>query len=224
MRQAFMIVACLAVLPGSAAAAGTDPQGAKPTDAKPGIVVERVENGFEVGPDVKFTQVNGHDGVLVGGFGGALVDRTLFIGGAAYWLANGDWDRGLSYGGLLVQWHFFSRKTVNVNVGGLVGAGWGTASYQWSYSGVPPPYPTPRHNGGEVGHYPPGYGGGTMYAAYDAGLFVAEPQVNLVWRAADWMSLSAGVGYRAVAGAGDFNHEFQGMTGSVAIRFGSSSK
>ena len=59
---------------------------------------------------------------------------------------------------------------------------------------------------------------------YDAGFFVAEPQVSVVWRAAEWMSVSAGIGYRAVAGADSLNQEFRGATGSVAIRFGSSGK
>jgi hypothetical protein len=222
MRQAFMILASLAILPVSAAAAGDDPQGTKPPDAKPGVVVvEQVQNGFAVGPDVKYTRVSGHDGVLVGGFGGVLLDRTIFVGAAGYWLANGDWDRGLSYGGVLVEWHFFGRRTVAVSLGGLVGGGFGTAPYQWSKGEIPDSYPSPRYTHGHPGPYPPAYYG---YTAYDAGFFVAEPQVSVVWRAAEWMSVSAGIGYRAVAGADSLNQEFRGATGSVAIRFGSSGK
>jgi hypothetical protein len=223
MRQALLILASLAVLPVSAAAAGNDQQGTKPADPKPGIVVEPVENGVVVGPDVKFTQVNGHDGVLVGGIGGVLVDKALFIGGAAYWLANGDWDRGLSYGGLLVQWHFFGGKAVSVSVGGLVGAGFGTVGYQWTGVPMPAPHPSPRH--WHDGSYdPPEYGSMTAYSVYDTGFFVAEPQVNVNWQAARWMSLSAGIGYRGIAGAGGVEHDLRGMTGSVAIRFGTSGK
>jgi hypothetical protein len=224
MRNTFVILASLAVLPVSAAVAGNDPQGAKPVDPKPGVLVEQVQNGFVGGPDVKFTQVNGHDGVLVGGFGGGLVDQTLFIGAAGYWLANGDWDRGLSYGGMLVQWHFFGRKTVNVSVGGLVGGGLGTARYQWPAGAIPYSYPSPRHAHEGQGYYAPGYGPAPAYAVYEAGFFVAEPQVTVLWHAADWISVSAGIGYRGVAGAGDLNHEFSGATGSVAIRFGTSGK
>jgi hypothetical protein len=226
MRNAIVAVACLAVLPASAAAAGSDQQGTKPADPRPGVVVEKVENGFVGGPDVKYTQINGQDGVLVGGFGGMLTDKTLFIGGAAYWLANGNWDRELAYGGMLVQWHFFSRKAVNVNVGGLVGGGVGTVRYQWAGGDGwhPNPYPMPHHNHGDTDYYPPGSGPAAGSGVYESGFFVAEPQINVVWQAANWISLSAGVGYRAVAGAGDLNRELQGVTGSIAVRFGSSGR
>jgi hypothetical protein len=219
MRRAYKTLAWLAVLQiGAVTAVGAQPS-TQPAGAKPGVVVEQIQNGFLGGPDVKYTQVNGSDGVLVGGFGGVLVENTLFIGGAGYWLANGDWDRGLSYGGVLVQWHFFSRRRVNVSVGGLLGAGFGTGSERWHGGAVPGPYPAPRHARGEPGGYPPGYGT-AGYVVYDTAFFVGEPQVNVVWHAADWMSVSAGAGYRGLAGAGRLDHQLQGATYSVAIRFG----
>jgi hypothetical protein len=223
MRRAFTILAWLTVLQlGAAAAVGAQP-GATPADAKQGVVVEQVKNGVLGGPDVKFTQVNGRDGVLVGGLVGALVDRTLFIGAAGYWLANGDWDQGLSYGGMLVQWHFFSRRSVNVSVGGLVGGGVGTGTEAWYGRPMPDPYPTPRHGHDGPGIYPPGYGT-AGYVVYDAAFFVGEPQVNVVWHAADWMSVSAGIGYRGIAGAGGLDDQLRGATYSVAIRFGAHGK
>lgn len=221
MRRARVILAWLAILPAGAAWADSDPQSTKPPDAKPGtVLVEPVQNGFAVGPDVKYTQINGHDGVMVGAIGGVLLEKTLFIGGAGYWLADGDWDHGLSYGGVLVEWHFFGRRTVAMSVGGLVGGGIGTASYRWPNGDLPDPYRPSGHSHGHPGSSPPSYG----YAAYDAGFFVAEPQVGLVWQAAEWVSVSAGIGYRVVAGADALNREFRGATGSVAIRFGSSGK
>jgi len=224
MRRAFRILAWLAVLQFGAVTAAGAQQGEKPAGAATGVVVEQIANGFAGGPDVKFTQVNGRDGVLVGGFGGVLVDKTLFIGAAGYWLANGDWDQGLSYGGALVQWHFFSRRTVNVSVGGLVGGGFGTATHQWYGGEMPDPYSSPRHSHGGPGVYPPGYPTPAAYAVYDAAFFVAEPQVNVVWHAAGWMSVSAGIGYRGIAGADSFNSDWSGATYSVAIRFGATGK
>jgi hypothetical protein len=219
-----MTLAWVAVLQFGAVAAAGAQQAAQPGAAKPGVVVEQVENGFLAGPDVKYTDINGHDGLLVGALAGVLVDRTLFLGGAGYWLANGDWDRGLSYGGVLVQWHFFGRRSVNVTVGGLIGGGWGTAAYAWDGEARPGPHPSPPHWNGRPGVGPPVYPPTPGYGVYDAGFFVAEPQVALVWRAAEWISISAGVGYRGIAGAGDLDKELRGVTGSLAIRFGSSGR
>src|SRR5205809_6251266 len=61
-------------------AAATGEQNAGP------MVIERVHSGVLLAPDFKVTEVDGRTSELVGGYGGWLTDRTLFIGGGGYWL------------------------------------------------------------------------------------------------------------------------------------------
>jgi hypothetical protein len=53
----------------------------QPTAGKTPVVVEQVANGPAFGAEVKYTQMNGRDAVLLGGYAGALFDNTLLIGG-----------------------------------------------------------------------------------------------------------------------------------------------
>jgi hypothetical protein len=77
--------ACFIVLSPLGANAGQDNQKpAQPTAGKTPVVVEQVENGPAFGAEVKFTQVNDRDAVLLGGYAGALFDNTLLIGGVGY--------------------------------------------------------------------------------------------------------------------------------------------
>ena len=74
---------------------------AQPTAGKPPVVVERVDNGSTFRAEVKYTQVNNRDTVLLGGSAGALFDNALLVGGVGYRViaaANGfeDQIQGLS--------------------------------------------------------------------------------------------------------------------------------
>src|SRR3974390_1344606 len=78
------------------AAAQTAPGSGTPQNP---IVVEQVHDGFAFAPDVKVTDINHQTGVLVGAYGGWMIDNKLLLGGGGYGLTNGSGHTGLGYGG-----------------------------------------------------------------------------------------------------------------------------
>jgi hypothetical protein len=217
MRPAHLVrlipaaLVCAVVLVGAPAnARADDPQAAPARPASSSVVVERVENTAILAPDFKYTNIDNVDGFLLGAYGGVLVDKTVFIGGGGYWMANGNDLHELGYGGLIVEWHFLRSKNASVSVGGLGGYGWARVpfSYAWDVC-YPPGMQAPRHGG---------YG----YCGYgEVGFMVGEPQVSAVFRVADGLSIAATVGYRFAAFASGQEDRLRGVTGGVSIRFGS---
>src|SRR4051812_50089125 len=63
------------------------------------LVLERLDNGVVLAPDVKATSFDGQIGTLLGFSGGWLQENALFIGGAGYWLADRPRQRGPGLGG-----------------------------------------------------------------------------------------------------------------------------
>ncbi|MCX6551829.1 MAG: hypothetical protein NTY02_12660 [Acidobacteria bacterium] len=201
------------------ATAGTDPQAPPPAAGKSPVVIEPIENGPVFAIDVKFTQVNDRDVELLGGYGGVLLDQTLMIGGAGYWMINGDYyGEEMGYGGALVQWFPLRSGPIAVNVSGLVGGGVSRMLMSSAY------YPHPSDGHGRYGatsqggNTPPASNQG--YYLYDQDFFIFEPGVNLTWRMARGFALVGGVGYRVIAGANGFEDQLGGVSGSIAIRFG----
>jgi len=101
MRRRIALVAlgaCLVPLSAAAQPAGpTTPRTQGP------MIIEPIRSGWLVAPDVKVTEVDRKTSELVGGYAGWLSDERFFIGGAGYWLANGN-DREMAYGGVVAQW------------------------------------------------------------------------------------------------------------------------
>jgi hypothetical protein len=213
-------LACAAVLFLSPAAANAaDPQAppAKPKTSP--AVVERVENTAIFAPDFKYTSIDNTDGFLLGGYGGVLLDNTIFLGGGGYWMVNGDELHRLGYGGVIVEWHLLRSKGASVSVGGLTGFGIARVSYHQPGYGYPIPVPDPRHGG----MYQPGGGyGHSGYWIYDQGFMVGEPQVSAIFKIADGAAIAANVGYRFAAFANHAEDQIRGLTAGVSIRFGSS--
>jgi len=202
-----------------AAASAADPQAppAKPKTSP--VVVERVENTAIFATDFKYTSIDHAAGFLLGGYGGVLLDNTIFLGGGGYWMVNSDDLHGLGYGGVIVEWHLLRSKAASVSVGGLTGFGLARVSYYQPGYGYPTPVPNPRHGG----MYPPGGGyGHNGYWFYDQGFFVGEPQVSVVFKIADGAAIAANVGYRFAAFANHAEDQISGVTAGVSIRFGSS--
>ena len=56
--------------------------------------------------------------------------------------------------------------------------------------------------------------------AFDDNFFVAEPQVNAVWKITNWLGVDAGVGYRLIAGSDLLDDRLRGLSGSIALQFG----
>jgi hypothetical protein len=87
------------------------------------MLVERVTTSFLAAPDFKITEVDRKTSALVGAYAGWLIDRTLFVGGGGYWLANGNRNREMAYGGLVVGAFVRADRRVAFGVKGLVGVG-----------------------------------------------------------------------------------------------------
>lgn len=201
---------CATLMVGLPSVAWADDPQAPPAQAGSSkVVVERVENTFIFAPDFKYTQVDGYDGFLLGGYSGVLLDKKFFLGGGGYWMVNGDDIHELAYGGVIAEWHLLRGHSASVTVGGLGGFGVGRVAYAYTrndYPGVP----MPHHAYGGYGYW--GYG--------DYGFMVGEPQVSVVFRISDGASVAANVGYRFVAFANGQEDHFRGLTGGVSIRFG----
>ncbi len=228
---AALAAACLVLASPRGAAAGDDPQrpGQPPAPRQANVVVEQVHTGPAFGFEFKYTEMNRDDAFLLGGYLGVLFDSKLFVGGAGYWQINDGYDNyygyddyyhgyndyygANGYGGLLVEWYALRSSAASLSVRGLVGGGIATVG------GSDDVYIT-RSSGGrnDSRHmiYPPPSG----YYVADEGYFVFEPQVNVTVRFARGMALVGGVGYRVIGAANGWENQIQGLTGTIAIRFG----
>lgn len=94
-----------------------------------------IRHGGFAGPVVKFTEIDGQFGVLVGGRGGWIINDSFVIGAGGYGLANEDqFDdyidvRGdalrliMGYGGLELEYINQPHEIAHVSLAVLVGAG-----------------------------------------------------------------------------------------------------
>jgi hypothetical protein len=192
-------------------------------------VVERIESGFVLAPEVRVTEIDDRTATLVGGYGGWLTDRTILIGAGGYWLANGD-GRELAYGGAVVEWAVRGRERIGFAVRGLVGVG--RATLESSLFGdlgdrdidVPRLFGRFGRRGQSFGHGGdlriPVVGGSGFTVRVEDTFLVAEPQVTFIWNAADWMRLNIGAGYRVVGATDWFGDRLNGASGSVSVQFG----
>jgi hypothetical protein len=223
MRPIGIAVALCLAGPVSVLAAGADPQSPTPAETRPAVVVEEVKHELVFGPEVRFTQVNDRDATLVGGYAGILMDKSLLVGAAVYGLANGTHRFRMAYGGGLVEWYLFSGRAVDVSLRGLVGAGRARVAHRWSGLEAADRVVAFGHSGAKV------HGGGNTVAGiaptalvYETDFVIGEPQLNIVWHAPRWISISAGVSYRAIGSANGFEKDLRGAAGVVSIRFGGS--
>ena len=182
------------------------------------IVVERVHDGFAFAPDVRMTDVNHQTGVLVGGYGGWVIDNRLLLGGGGYGLVNGSGNTGLGYGGFVIGWMEHADRPIGF--GGRALFGYGEGSVTAPYTTVPypayPPVPTP------FDHRPPNspVKPVSYLATYHDHFFVTDPQMDVIFRLSPHMRLTAGVGYRLLAGTYGTGSQLQGVAGSVSLQIG----
>ncbi|HEY3384162.1 MAG TPA: hypothetical protein VGK32_20575 [Vicinamibacterales bacterium] len=194
------------------------------------LVLEPINEGFVVTPDVEVTRIDGRDGVLIGAFGGWLMNNGLLLGGGGYFEADTrhhdrdgrDWDRsgwgwndpGLAYGGFVAAWTAPVGSAVRVGARALVGGGRATLTKTVTFQ-VPvflPPRPLTQTN--------VTYTTVRQEYAFHQGFFVAEPQATLLVRLHRGIWLDLAGGYRMVGAAHGYDSRLRGATGSVGVRFG----
>jgi len=174
------------------------------------IIIQRLESGWAIAPDVKVTRFDGGTHTLAGAYGGYVIDNQLLIGAAADWLTDPQHRRReLAYGVACVQWRRGVDRLFGFSVQGLIGGGTATATGDVSVVNfdrtdtrkLTPVFTTER-------------------LPFREDFFVAEPGANLIVRLSSHVRLHAGGGYRAVSGARGLNDEIRGAVGSVALEIG----
>ncbi len=178
-----------------------------PQPSSPGPIVQTSTSydGFVFAPDVRFTEINHDVSTLVGAYGGWVFAGQFLIGAGGYWQANDTFGTHLTYGGPVLEWRMFPTSAVGVNLHGLVGGGYVYADHGYGY---PAPYGRGAANNGRY------YYGYPYYASSDA-FFVAEPEVQLVFRFGSSVRLQAGAGYRTTSANG-----LSGASGGISVQFG----
>ena len=166
------------------------------------LVIERIESSFVVAPEYKFTDVNGRTGHMAGVSAGVLTDRSLYVGGAVYFLTNGSDDFGLTYGGLLTGWTTGVGSHLRVGGRGLVGFGGATL-------------------GESVAAFDPHFRGVRTYRyiAHED-FFLAEPQGQAHLSFADHVGVDITGGYRIAGWDESIRGGVDGVTGAVALQIG----
>src|SRR5947209_2844576 len=99
----------------------TPPPGTPPSGTQGPLVIERLQSGWAIAPDVKVTRFDGGTHTLAGAYGGWVIDNQLLIGAGADWLLDPQRrTRELSYGGGVVQWRRGTNRLFGFSVQGLV--------------------------------------------------------------------------------------------------------
>jgi len=185
------------------------------------MIVERVQSGFLVAPEVKVTDFDHRTSELVGAYGGWLSQEMFFIGGGGYWLANGSSDRELGYGGLVIG--ILPRTEGAIGFGAKFLVGGGRATTVRSVTTIE--YPDPRilaampFDGRDTRLLIPPTPV-TRNVRYRSDVFIGEPEANLVVNFSKRFHLTAGIGYRFTGRDHGVRNDFDGVTGSVGLQIG----
>ena len=214
MRIPFLLAAT--VLVASAAYAQNPPVQTATAPTSGPLVLERVHDGWVLAPDFKITDLNDRTGELAGVYGGRVMDNTLLIGGAGYWLTNDARDFKLGYGGVIVGWQ--SREFGRIRFGGrgLAGAGTATLGFDSGLPGRPVAQPLGARGDVRFGVTNPRP---LRFVGRDE-FFVVEPQANIAARITNNVGLSCGISYRETAGADFLGDRVNGPAANLSVQFG----
>jgi len=184
------------------------------------LLAGEVEHGGFGGPVVKFTSVKNEFGVLVGGYGGWLVNHTFMIGLGGYGLANkikgapeaqqayqNFLDRPVNiefgYGGVVLEYIHNSNSLVHFAFSALIGAGSVTYNERvdddWDW------------------------GNNHSYGRPNDEFFVAEPEIKAELNVASFFRINVGGSYRFVSGVniiGLKNSDLSGPSANITFKFG----
>ena len=228
MRTPYLLAAALLVA--STAYAQNPPAQNQPVSSSGPLVLERVHDGWVLAPDFKITDLNDRTGELAGVYGGRLIDNTLLIGGAGYWLTNDARDFKLGYGGVIVGWQSPEFGRIRFGGRGLAGGGTATLGFDGGLPGRPVPQPLGGRGDVRFGVTDPRVQtrlpapGTQIYPALRFigrdEFFVVEPQANVSARITKNIGLSCGVSYRQTAGADFLGDRVNGPAANLALQFG----
>ena len=179
------------------------------------FVIEPIPSKIVIAPDYKVTDIDGAFGQLAGVYGGTLIDNTLFVGAAGYWLANGSDFFRMSYGGLVVGWQSPPAGTIRFGVRGLTGFGTATLPFDVTQRVSPQILAGRRTIGGA-----PTSLVRTFRVRASDDFFVFEPQATIGFGLFDHVTVNGAAGYRAVAFTDALRDRLHGPTASLGLEFG----
>jgi len=150
---------------------------------------------------------------VAGAFGGYLVENTFFIGAGGYGLTDTSSLRDMWYFGLVTGVYINRDRPIGYGFKALIGGGEATAAQQY--------YAYPQRRPGP---------GAPVYVTggYHTGIFVFEPEANVVVHVNRHMTLTGGVGYRFTGDPywGYYGYNgydtggLNGVTGTVSLQIG----
>lgn len=179
-------------------------------------------NGFFLSPELKFGNFNSELGVLLGGKGGWIINRTFSIGLAGYGVvtehevegysnptnSTDPWYLRAGYGGLNLEYIHNSNDAIHFTVSTLIGAG--GAAYTRSYS-----YDSPWD--WDDDNYE------DDWVAESSAFLVVEPGLAAELNITEWLRFNAGVSYRFVSYLdlpNSKNEDIGGFSGNIGFKFG----
>jgi hypothetical protein len=177
------------------------------------MTVQRIGNSAFIAPEFKITDFNGKASGLAGAYGGYLVENAFFVGGGGYWLTDTARERDMWYLGFVTGVYLNRDRPVGFGFKALIGGGEATVGQQYTYL-------QPQRGGPGVPV--------TVADFYHTGIFVFEPQADVVVHLNQHMKLTGGVGYRFTGDpyygyygySGYGNSRINGVTGSVGLQIG----
>ncbi len=186
-----------------------------PNEIKSLLSKENEIEGFG-GIDLKLTDIMAERTMLVGGYGGVIVNRAFLLGVAAYGLASQPGFEGVipgtndaetlklygGYGGILIGGTFFGKEIVHLSMPIMLGAGNLDVSDDNFFD----------QNFGE-----------TNFTIENSAFFVVEPGLQLEFNITSYLRVAGGATYRWLRGLDLENvsdDDLTGWGGVLSIRLG----
>jgi hypothetical protein len=181
-------------------------------DSSGPMTVQRVGSSVFIAPDFKLTDFDGKAVGLAGAYGGYLAENMFFIGAGGYGLTDASSERDMWYFGLVTGIYVNRDRAVGYAFKTLIGGGEATIAEQYDA-------PRPQR---------PGPGAPVLVTSYySTGIFVFEPEANVIVHMNKHLTLSGGVGYRLTGDPywGYYGYDlstsrFNGVTGTVSLQIG----
>lgn len=228
MKAVFVFTAALFAASSAWAQSAQNP----PAPTNGPLVLERIHDPWVLAPDFKVTDLDDRTGELAGAYGGRLLDDTLLIGGAVYWLANDERDFKMTYGGVLVGWQSHEFGRIRFGARGLAGLGRAELGFDVGALRAGATQPGAVIDGrGDIRFgvtaprtttptlsAPPQPIRPRLVATED--FFIVEPQANVSFRLTDRIGVSCGGSYRQTANVDLLRDRLNGPSANLAIQFG----
>jgi len=161
----------------------------------------------------KYTRFNGENAVLLGAYGGVLINHKLMVGLGGYGLvtrhdANVVSDHykknsyKMGYGGFVFEYDIVDRGRFHATSNVLLGAGAIINGHSKSGSIYDPEH---------------------FLSEEESGFLVAEPSLALEADVTNWFRVGVGAGYRFVGSSNMTSisdHELSGVTANISLKFG----